>query len=68
MIAVKNAAKSMFIITLKKVDVERGEHGQAALTIVGNAVVAKKDGGNVWAISAVVGIMFYLIQVFSYIV
>lgn len=30
MIAVKNAAKSMFIITLKKVDVERGEQGQAA--------------------------------------
>ncbi|GLF92009.1 hypothetical protein Saga11_32680 [Bacillus safensis] len=42
MIAIKNAAKSMFIITLKKVDVERGEYGQAALTIVGIAVVEKK--------------------------
>lgn len=34
------------------------------LTIVGNAVVSKKEGGNVWAIGAVVGIMFCLIQLF----
>lgn len=34
------------------------------LTIVGNAVVSKKEGGNVWAIGAVVSIAFCLIQLF----
>lgn len=31
MMAVRTVAKSMFIITLKKVDVERGDHGQVAI-------------------------------------
>lgn len=31
MMAVRTVAKSMFIITLKKVVVERGDHGQAAI-------------------------------------